>query len=90
MSDFRYIGKDIRRPEGPDKAAGKALYIHDLERPGMLFGKIKFSEFAHARILKIDTSKAKKLAGVRAVITADNTPELRIGFMRDNFALKML
>ncbi len=88
MSDFRYIGKDIIRPEGPDKAAGKALYIHDLERPGMLFGKIKFSEFAHARILKIDTSKAKKLAGVRAVITADNTPELRIGFMRDNFVLK--
>lgn len=88
MTDFRYIGKEALRPEGPDKAAGKALYIHDLQRPGMLFGKIKYSDHAHARILKIDTSKAEKLPGVRAVITAYNTPELRIGFLRDNFALK--
>ena len=88
MNNFRYIGKEISRPEGPDKAAGKAHYIHDLEQPGMLFGKIKFSAHAHARILKIDTSKAEKLPGVRAVITAYNTPEIRIGFLRDNFALK--
>ncbi len=86
--NFRYIGKEVSRPEGPDKAAGKALYIHDLQRPGMLFGKIKFSDHAHARILNIDTSRAEKLPGVRAVITAYNTPELRIGFIRDNFALK--
>ncbi|NIM20112.1 MAG: molybdopterin-dependent oxidoreductase [Candidatus Latescibacteria bacterium] len=88
MKDFRHIGKDIPRPEAPDKAAGKAVYIHDLVRPGMLFGKIKFSDHAHARILRIDTSKAEKLPGVKAVITAYNTPELRIGFVRDNFALK--
>ncbi|MFC2155597.1 xanthine dehydrogenase family protein molybdopterin-binding subunit [Acidobacteriota bacterium] len=88
MTDFRYLGKDYSRPDGPDKAAGKACYITDLERPGMLFGKIKFSEYAHARILKIDTSKAEKLPGVRAVITAENTPEIRIGFMQDNFTLK--
>lgn len=88
MKDFRYLGKEFSRPDGPEKAAGKAFYIHDLERPGMLFGKIKFSEHAHARILKIDTSKAEKLPGVKAVITAYNTPEIRIGFLRDNFALK--
>lgn len=88
MTDFHYLGKEYPRPEGPEKAAGKAYYIHDLERPGMLFGKIKFSEYAHARILKIDTSKAEKLPGVKAVITAANTPEIRIGFLRDNFALK--
>jgi xanthine dehydrogenase molybdenum-binding subunit len=86
--NFNYIGKEVSRPEGPDKASGKALYIHDLQRPGMLFGKIKFSDHAHARILNIDTSRAEKLPGVRAVITAYNTPELRIGFLRDNFALK--
>jgi len=86
--NFRYIGKEVSRPEAPDKAAGKALYIHDLQRPGMLFGKIKFSTHGHARILNIDTSRAEKLPGVRAVITAYNTPELRIGFLRDNFALK--
>jgi len=87
-TDFLYIGKEISRPEAPDKAAGKALYIHDLQRPGMLFGKIKFSDHAHARILHIDTSRAEKLPGVKAVITAYNTPEVRIGFLRDNFALK--
>jgi CO/xanthine dehydrogenase Mo-binding subunit len=87
-NDFRFLGKDIPRPEGPDKAAGKALYIHDLQRPGMLYGKVKFSDHAHARILHIDTSRAEKLPGVKAVITAYNTPEIRIGFLRDNFALK--
>jgi CO/xanthine dehydrogenase Mo-binding subunit len=87
-TDFLYIGKEISRPEAPDKAAGKALYIHDLQRPGMLYGKIKFSDHAHAKILHIDTSRAEKLPGVKAVITAYNTPEVRIGFLRDNFALK--
>jgi len=88
MTDFHHIGKKTSRPDGPDKAAGKAHYIHDLQRPGMLYGKIKFSDHPHARIKHIDTSKAKRLAGVRAVITANNTPEIRIGFLRDNFALK--
>ena len=88
MSELQFIGKNHSRPDGPDKAAGKALYIHDLVRPGMLYGKIKFSEYAHAAIKHIDTSRAEKLPGVRAVITAYNTPEIRIGFIKDNFALK--
>jgi xanthine dehydrogenase molybdenum-binding subunit len=88
MSDYRYIGNKAKRPDGPDKAAGKAYYIHDLKRPGMFYGKIKFSDQAHAKILNIDTSKAKKLPGVKTVITAYDTPEIRIGFLRDNFALK--
>jgi CO/xanthine dehydrogenase Mo-binding subunit len=88
MSDYRYIGKPAPRPEGLVKAAGQAVYIHDLERPGMLYGKVKFSEHVHARIKHIDTSRAEKLRGVRTVITAYNTPEVRIGFLRDNFALK--
>lgn len=88
MNDFRYIGKEAPRPEGADKAAGKAHYIHDLVRPGMLYGKIKFSDHPHARIKRIDISGAEGLPGVKAVITAYNTPEVRIGFMRDNYALK--
>ena len=85
---LRYVGTDAPRPDAADKAAGRAVYIHDLSRPGMLYGKIKFSEHASARIKHIDTSQAERLPGVRAVITAYNTPELRIGFLRDNFALK--
>jgi len=88
MTNFHYIGKEASRPDGPDKAAGKAVYIQDLQRPGMLYGKIKFSDFPHARIKHIDTSRAERLTGVRAVITATNTPEIRLGFLRDNFALK--
>ena len=88
MTEYSYIGTEAPRPDAPDKAAGKALYIHDLVRPGMLYGKIKFSEYAHARIKHIDTSRAEKLPGVHAVITGYNTPEIRIGFIRDNFALK--
>jgi CO/xanthine dehydrogenase Mo-binding subunit len=88
MNEYRYIGTETSRPDSPNKAAGREAYIHDLVRPGMLYGKIKFSDHAHAKILNIDTSKAEKLPGVRAVITAHNTPELRIGFLRDNLALK--
>jgi xanthine dehydrogenase molybdenum-binding subunit len=88
MTQYSFIGTEAPRPDAPNKAAGKALYIHDLVRPGMLYGKIKYSDYAHARIRHIDTSKAERLPGVRAVITAYNTPEIRIGFIRDNFALK--
>ncbi len=88
MSELRWIGHDTPRPDAPAKAAGKALYIHDLERPGMLYGKIKHSDAVHARIVHVDTSRAEKLPGVRAVLTGENTPEVRLGFLRDNFALK--
>jgi xanthine dehydrogenase molybdenum-binding subunit len=88
VKEFRHIGHDTPRPDAGAKAAGTALYIHDIERPGMLHGKIKFSEHAHARIRSIDTSRASRLPGVRAVITAYDTPEVRIGYLRDNFALK--
>ena len=88
MDELRFIGNAHSRPDAPEKAAGKAIYIHDLVRPGMLHGKIKFSEYAHARIKNIDTSRAERLPGVRAVITGYNTPEIRIGFLKDNFALK--
>jgi len=88
VDKLRHVGHDLPRPDAGDKAAGRAAYIHDLSRPGMLWGKIKFSEHASARIAHIDTSRAERLPGVRAVLTGDNTPEVRIGFLRDNLALK--
>ena len=88
MAELTYIGADTPRPDTPAKAAGTACYIHDLSRPGMLHGAIKRSEHPHARILRVDTARAEKLPGVRAVITGFDTPELRIGFQRDNVALK--
>ncbi len=88
MRELRYIGRDADRPDAPNKLAGKEVYIHDLTRPGMLHGKIKFSEHAHARIVRMDTSKAEALPGVVSVITGENTPRVSVGFLGDNCALK--
>ncbi|MFQ5523778.1 MAG: xanthine dehydrogenase family protein molybdopterin-binding subunit [Acidimicrobiia bacterium] len=88
MSAFTHIGSDRARPEAPDKVGGRARYISDITRPGLLYGAIKFSDHAHARIKSVDTSAARALPGVRAVITGHDVPEIRYGFLRDNVALK--
>ncbi len=63
----------------PDKATGKAKYTADLSLPGMLIGAIMGSPLAHAKILHIDTSKAKRLPGVKAVITANEAGDIKWG-----------
>ncbi|HEY7402274.1 MAG TPA: xanthine dehydrogenase family protein molybdopterin-binding subunit [Candidatus Angelobacter sp.] len=61
------IGKRISRVDGPDKVSGRAKYTYDVHRPGMLFGKMVRSPYAHAKVVSIDTSAAEKMAGVKAV-----------------------
>jgi xanthine dehydrogenase YagR molybdenum-binding subunit len=61
------IGKRISRVDGPDKVSGRAKYTFDINRPGMLFGKILRSPYAHAKITKIDISAAEKMPGVKKV-----------------------
>jgi len=61
------IGKRISRIDGPAKVSGKAKYTYDIKRPGMLYGKILRSPYAHAKIASIDTSAAEKMPGVKAV-----------------------
>lgn len=63
----RLIGKRISRVDGPAKVSGKAKYTYDIKRPGMLYGKILRSPYAHAKIISIDTSAAEKMPGVKAV-----------------------
>src|SRR5215831_583 len=62
-----HIGKRISRIDGPDKVSGRAKYTYDLNRPGMLFGKVLRSPHAHAKIVSIDLSAAEKMPGVKAV-----------------------
>src|SRR5436190_17239180 len=62
-----HIGKRISRIDGPDKVRGRAKYTYDLNRPGMLFGKVLRSPHAHAKIISIDLSVAEKMPGVKAV-----------------------
>jgi xanthine dehydrogenase YagR molybdenum-binding subunit len=61
------IGKRISRLDGPWKASGSVKYTYDVNRPNMLFGRMVLSPYAHAKIVKIDTSEAEKMPGVRAV-----------------------
>ena len=72
---YRVIGTRPVRHDGVDKVTGAAVYGGDVRLPGMLFGKVLRSPHAHARIVSIDTSKAMRLNGVRAVATADDLVE---------------
>lgn len=77
--EFKVIGTRVRRPDGVDKVTGRAKYGADAFAPGQLIGLVLRSPHAHARIKKIDTSKAEKLAGVKAVITSADLPDLTGG-----------
>ncbi|HHT50208.1 MAG TPA: xanthine dehydrogenase family protein molybdopterin-binding subunit [Eubacteriaceae bacterium] len=74
--EYRHIGKSYLRKEGQEKVTGQAMYIHDLELPGMLHAKLLHSPHARAKILSIDTSKAKALPGVKAVLVGEDAPYL--------------
>ncbi len=76
---FKSVGTRPLRPDGLDKVTGRAKYGADHNAPGQLVGRILRSPHAHALIKKIDTSKAEKLAGVKAVITAADLPDLTNG-----------
>jgi carbon-monoxide dehydrogenase large subunit len=69
-----------------DKVTGKAKYASEegIGIPGMLYGKVLYSPHAHAEILRIDTSKASRMRGVRAVLTGKDTPKHRSGMMIDD------
>jgi len=62
-----FIGKRISRIDGPQKVSGRAKYSFDINRPGMLFGKIVRSPYAHAKVKSIDTSAAERMPGVKAL-----------------------
>ena len=72
---YKVIGTRPVRPDGADKVTGRAIYGGDMRLTGMLHGKVLRSPHAHARIRSIDTSKAKALPGVKAVVTARDMPK---------------
>jgi len=71
-----WIGKDVPRLEDPKLLAGRAAYTEDVRLPGMLHAAALRSPIAHARIVRIDISKAKALPGVLAVVTGEDAREL--------------
>ena len=73
--DVRGVGLSIPRPDGPEKVTGHVQYVADIKPKGLLHAKLLRSPHAHARIVRIDVTKARALPGVRAVLTAADIPE---------------
>ncbi|HXG05530.1 MAG TPA: xanthine dehydrogenase family protein molybdopterin-binding subunit, partial [Candidatus Binatia bacterium] len=82
------LGRPVPRRDGPDKVTGRTRYLHDLVVPRMLHGKILRTKHPHARIVRVDTRRARALPGVVAVITAEDVVQHPFGFARDHPALK--
>ena len=78
-SGFRWVGARPIRPDGLDKVTGRASFGADFAMPGMLVGRILRSPHAHARIAGIDTGAALAVPGVKAVVTAEDFPDVPDG-----------
>lgn len=81
VKEFEIIGKPLPRIDGIEKATGQAKFTVDVAMPGMLHGKFLRSVYPHARILSINAEKAKRLSGVKAVITRDDVAGIRYAFV---------
>src|ERR1043166_5602489 len=77
--NLKQVGKSATRLDGQFKVTGSTRYAADIELPGMIWGKCLRSPYAHAEIRTIDPSRAKKMKGVDAVLTADDLPNRLIG-----------
>jgi len=73
------VGKNVPRIDGKGLVTGQTKFTYDMKLSNMLIGKMLRSPHPHARILSIDTSKAQKLPGVKAIITAEDTHHIKFG-----------
>ncbi|OGL07354.1 MAG: hypothetical protein A3I17_07980 [Candidatus Rokubacteria bacterium RIFCSPLOWO2_02_FULL_72_37] len=85
---FDVIGKTVRKRDGADKVTGRTRYLHDLELPRLAHGRILRARLPHARIVRIDATRARALPGVLAVLTGDDVEPRPFGFAKDQTALK--
>jgi xanthine dehydrogenase molybdenum-binding subunit len=86
--DFRVIGRGAPKKDGAEKVTGRTRFLHDLELPRLVHGKILRPPIPHARIARIDVSRARRLPGVVAAITGDDVVQEPFGFAKDQLALK--
>src|SRR5436190_6442496 len=74
MADYSWpakpvlLGTAVKRLDGPDKVTGRARYSYDINRPGMIYGRIVRSPYPHARVVSVDLSAAEKAPGVKAAL----------------------
>lgn len=76
---YRTLGKPVPRVEGVEKVTGRTQFTADLSLPGALWGKVLRSPVPHAKIIRVDTSKAKKLSGAHAVVCGADLPPVFVG-----------
>ena len=76
----------VKRLDGPDKVTGKAKYSFDINRPGMIYGKIVRSPHPHARIVSVDFTAAKAAPGVRATLLWKDQPDAKVMYQGDPVA----
>lgn len=85
---FSIVAKEIPCREGLLQATGQQLYVDDIQLPQMLQAKAVFAKYPHAKILNVDTSKAERLAGVKAIVTAKDVPNNIYGiYIKDQPAI---
>jgi CO/xanthine dehydrogenase Mo-binding subunit len=87
MANAEIIGSSPVRVDGVDKLSGRAAYIDDFARPGMLHGALLLSPYPHARIVHINTAAAQALTGVRCVLSGDDFAHRHGPFIKDEVAL---
>ncbi len=81
-SGLLVVGKDVPRTDAQPKVTGASQYVADLHMPGMLYAAVLRSPHANARILSIDTSAARAMPGVKAVVTGEDTAKRKWGAFR--------
>src|SRR6476646_3549483 len=72
---YTVVGTNAHRVDGVEKVTGKAVYTGDIQLQGMAYAKILRSPVPHARLIKVDASKAQELTGVIATLTRDDIKE---------------
>src|ERR1700723_123561 len=77
-SNYKLIGQNYTTPDLVAKVTGRAKYAEDYRAEGMLFAKLLPSPMPHARVRRIDASAALAMPGVKAILTADDLPDLGI------------
>ncbi len=79
MGQFDVVGKSFPQIAAREKATGETKFVTDMVLPRMLIGRVLRSPFPHAKILSIDTAKAERMPGVKAVATFKDTPGIKFG-----------
>lgn len=82
MRKYSVINTPVHNIDGIAKVTGRAMYTFDITLPQMLYGKILRSSYPHAEIINIDTTRAERLKGVKAVVTGKDTLGIKQGIWR--------